>query len=324
MDPLVALFFWKLGRFALGIGVTILAGYLGYLRGKTLRERGVTGETFSESQKVTVWMVARDLLLVFLLVKGLGYLDRKFSIFSFFARFLQQIGLVSIRSVLVFLFFSQWQIWTDKTRLRRAGWVIAVAVVVMAVVEVILLCPATVLVGDDEIEPRSGVVLQTCSISCGPASLVNILRAFGRMETERETVMAMGIGLGGSFDDELIRGAVAMGFPQARSSLCSLDEVASADLPLIVSLDYFEDWRGSLHAVAILGISSATVTYADPLIGLRTVTRKDFEAQWKGPAVHLGPPAFPASRTPRLSTFDPAAFKKFSLECQAASRAGGK
>jgi len=311
MTEIQALYAWKGVRFLVGLTVTLTFALLGFFHGRSLQRQGITGEDQAKARQFTLVNACRDLLLTAIIVGIFYAVDNRYGLLMIIAGYVHQGALVAIKSVLAFMIFSQWQVWSDKARLKRSLWIIVPAFVIITAVELYLLWPVLGQLGKEEID-KSGVVLQTTGSTCAPACLATLLRLYGKPITEAEAVLAMGIGSNGSYDDEMVRGAKAVGFSAARAEKrATLEGIAAIDRPLILSIKYFGEW--DLHAVGLLGLTSDTLYIADPLIGLREYDRRTFHEHWRGPAVHLGPPDFCPTSTVRLSTFSPGAFKASSL-----------
>lgn len=309
MDPLTNLYFWKIVRFLVGLSITVAAGLLGRWHGRYQLSQGKTLETLIGS-KETSW---KRLIVIGVLFYGIylalvhwGGLE---ILLIPVTRYRLQFGMVLLRSLLVFLAVLQWTVAAGDARLKRALILVAVSCLIMTGVEVMTLVPMADSLHGFEID-KSGVVIQTTGFSCAPASLVTVCRMYGRVISERESALAMEAGLNGTTLDEMALGARALGFPEALPHTTTLEQIASADLPVLISIKFLDVW--DLHATAILGLSSTTVYIADPLVGLRTFPRDKFHEVWRGATVSLGRPTFAASAPVSLAAFSPEAFKAFS------------
>lgn len=291
----------KVVRFLAGLLLTIFAGWAGARQARKLMAAGISFEAFQATNSFDRRkLVSTGFALV--LVGGWYALEQEYHFFKPIEGFVQQAGLVVLRSVLVFLFVMQWVLATDRARLKRALWAIIPSILIMTGVEFYGLWPMALQVNESLIN-RQGVVIQTTGFTCAPASLATVMRLYGKPMTEASASVFVGAGMGGSFDDEITRGAIAVGFPEAAPWTTTLDAIASEDMPLIISIRFHDAW--DMHAVALIGLSSTTVTLADPMGGLRRIPREKFHEHWRGRGVRLGRPAFPFDPEIRLSMFRP-------------------
>ncbi|MBF0498910.1 MAG: hypothetical protein HQM09_02150 [Candidatus Riflebacteria bacterium] len=308
MASLYTLILWKVARFLAGVGITVAAGSWGLTNARRRRAQGITWESMQSEVRLTPMSVVRiviaALFAVFFFWSPLNY-----EFLSKIAGYLQQFGLVLLRSLLAYLFIFQWIMIEDRTRLRRAGWMVGVSMLIMSAVEIFTLAPMALSMTPDGGEIYKNVIVkQTTGFSCAPSTLATVCRLYGRPVTEFDAAIAIGAGYGGSFDLEIERGAVALGFQEARFWHTTLDAIASDDLPLQLSIKYLDVW--DLHSVAMIGLSSTTVFLGDPIEGLRRIPRTKFGEIWRGRAVRLGVPTFASGTTVLLSTFDPDRFKR--------------
>lgn len=296
----------KVIRFLAGLLITFGAGWLGALHARRLNAQGISWDAFQAGNSLDRKKIV-PLALGLSLVGAWYLLEQKFQFFKPVEGFLQQGGLVTLRSVLVFLFVLQWNLATERVRLKRALWAIVPSILIMTGVEAYHLWPMALQVNESLIS-RHGVVIQTTGYTCAPASLATLMRLYGKPMTEVDASVLVGGGMGGSFDDEITAGAKAAGFPDALPWTGNLDAIASEDLPLIVSIRFHDVW--DMHAVALIGLSSTTVTLADPMGGLRRIPRDRFHEHWRGRGVRFGRPSFPFDPGVRLSTFHPGMLKR--------------
>lgn len=318
MDPLTALWVWKAFRFILGLLVTYLAWRLGKWRARQLQAQGRQGSPYTPGQEIS-W---KRLVGLGGLLGGIWWFGEYLTFLEPYlptGRYRTQFGLVTLRSLLAFLGAMQMVIDGEDPRWRRTLILVVVSCLVMTGIEVLTLWPMASAIGAPELDPRSGVVIQSTGYSCAPSSLATICRLYGRVLPEREAALAMEAGLNGTTTDEMALGARAVGFPDATPvNNATLAQLAAADRPALLSIEF--GGVRNLHAVALLGLSSTTVYIADPLVGLHAMSYAAFARRWDGEAVLLGVPSFAASCEVRLSTFSPVAFQRLSLSLEAQPR----
>ncbi len=308
-----ALFAPRLARFAVGVLLACVAAFVGWRHAVSLRKQGFTYETWQEQNRFGKGSLIR-LSVVGLVFYALYAAQVHEYALCWVEGYVQQTGMVITKALLAFLFAFLWVMHPDRARLKRSLYTLIPAFLIISGVELFLLWPMAAALEGETIS-KSGVVLQSTGFSCAPTALATTCRAWGRRVGEREGTLAVGAGMGGSFDDEIARGAIALGFPEARPIRTTLAEIASADLPLVISIKYLDTW--DLHAVALLGLSSTTVTLADPMVGFRYIPIASFPDLWRGKGVYLGRPSFAvATLTPRLSEFDPETFRIRSLSME--------
>lgn len=311
MDSLTQLWVWKGLRFVIGWGVTIGAGLFGLWYGRRLQAAGTTLADLSRRESIS-W---KRLAGLSVLLGGTYLAARDWAGLETFlkpiSRFRVQFAMITLRSLLVFLGTTQWVIGSEDRRLRRTLVLVAISCLVMTGVELLTLWPMVSMLGNPELDRHSGVVLQSTGYSCAPCSLATVARLYGRVIPERDSALAMEAGMNGTSCDEMAGGARVLGFPEARPVTTTLEALATADLPVLISVEF--GGVRNLHAVALIGLSSTTVYLADPLIGLCSLPHDRFRARWDGEAVLLGRPTFAATAPVTLSGFSPAAFKALSL-----------
>jgi len=136
-----------------------------------------------------------------------------------------------------------------------------------------------------------GVVMQTTSYTCAPASIATLARATGvdTGMTERDVVELMGTTREGSTTSAEMRALRALGFhPVYRRGLTP--ESLAVLGPAVLHVDEPVLATTIRHAVALLAVDTAarTVTIGNPLRG-RQVRRLDqMRGYWIGEAVVLG------------------------------------
>lgn len=307
MDRVGTLILGKVFRFFLGILVTALSIGAGIFYGKSLQKQGITAENYVEKSRFDKYAVLRLLIIAGILIPGWTWLGKNTMIIERISTYSNQFAMISLRSLLGFIFALQWQISEDKTKLKRTGVILGIAFLVFLVVEGIILFPSFLFISGEV--GKDGVVMQSTGSTCGPASLANILRVYGRKCDEKDVAIAMRTGMGGTTDTEGAAGAKLLGFPKAQPCMITFEEILREDLPLVVNVDF----DGIPHDVGIIGVTSHTIFIADPAAGMVQYTHKEFQGIFKKRGIRLGSPAFPDSAGVRLSTFDPEKFRKFSL-----------
>ena len=309
----MALFGPRLARFGIGFLLTAFAAFIGWHHATRLRRQGQTYDTWQEQNRFNKGSLVRLSVVGFCFL-GVYLADVHEQALKWIAGYVQQTGMVIIKALLAFLFAFLWVLHPDRARLKRSLFALIPAFLIISGVELFLLWPmASALEG--EAITRSGVVLQSTGFSCAPTALANVCRAWGKLVGEKQGTLAVAAGMGGSYDDEIARGAIALGFPEAAPVRITLAEIASDDIPLVISIKYLDTW--DLHAVAVLGLNSSTVTLADPMSGLRGIPIASFPDLYREKAVRLGRPTFAAATlTPKLSEFDPQVFRFRSLSME--------
>ncbi len=129
----------------------------------------------------------------------------------------------------------------------------------------------------------SEVVRQQYDFSCGSAALATLLTfhydhrtdeqtAFGAMYAagDKDKITAAGFSL-----LDMKRYLERIGY-QADGYQASLDTLAEAAVPAIVMINH----RGYRHFVVIKGIRNGEVLIGDPALGLKYLSRGEFEATW--------------------------------------------
>ena len=132
----------------------------------------------------------------------------------------------------------------------------------------------------------NGVCMQRTGYTCGPAASVTALRMLG-LEAE-EGSLAIGMGssrLTGTPDDVLAAGLRrafgGQGLTVEHRYLESLAE--AADWPVWIALIRYKPFLD--HFVTVMKMDAEHVTLGDPARGLRTMTRADFEKEWRHVAI---------------------------------------
>ena len=129
------------------------------------------------------------------------------------------------------------------------------------------------------------VVRQRYDFSCGSAALATLLHYHYRdpqtegavfqgmwRDGDRAQIRKVGFSLLDMKQYLMKRGVAADGFK------VSLDRIADAGLPGIALLNV----NGYRHFVVVKGVTTSEVLLGDPSLGLRVVSRREFEAGWNG------------------------------------------
>ena len=146
----------------------------------------------------------------------------------------------------------------------------------------------------------SGMLLQTTGATCGPTCVANLCRFFGKPVSEAEAAWSVGTSALGSTPDQLTNALHGFGFPEARYASMTLTELDRQDRLVILHVRLFNQW--DRHVAVLIGLSEEYALIADPLVGVYRTPRSKLPLDWRGPVIIPGPPAFPASPTPRLSS----------------------
>jgi len=131
------------------------------------------------------------------------------------------------------------------------------------------------------------VVRQYDRVDCGPASLLSVLRFHGG-DTGLPRIRAWsGTDANGTSLLGLHRAAGTLGF-EARGATGDYDALRKERLPCIAHVVH----EGAQHYVVVYEVRDDRVKVGDPALGLRWLTRADFEHMWSQRAVlllHAGP-----------------------------------
>jgi len=138
-----------------------------------------------------------------------------------------------------------------------------------------------------------GVVHQERDFSCGSAAVATLL-SFHYRDPVAEHVVLLDMLQPTQHDLQLRAKIQKQGFSmldmrhflQRRGYMAdgyslSLDELQNVGVPAIVLIEI----NGYKHFVVVKGISDRAVLVGDPALGLRTVSKTDFKAMWKGPTL---------------------------------------
>jgi len=126
-------------------------------------------------------------------------------------------------------------------------------------------------------------VLQLSETDCGAACLSMILRFYGKHVSINKLRELAGVNREGSSLYSVAQAAECLGF-ESRGLKTSWDHLTKTELPAIAH------WQG-FHFVVIYEVKRDRVTFADPAIGLRKITREEFEKDWTGYLLLLNPTA---------------------------------
>lgn len=126
-------------------------------------------------------------------------------------------------------------------------------------------------------------LLQLSETDCAAACLSMILRFYGKHVSINKLRELTGVSRDGSSLYNIAEAAECLGF-ESRGLKTSYDRLAQLDLPAIAH------WQG-FHFVVVYEVTRDRVTFADPAIGLRKISRTDFEKHWTGYLLLLTPTA---------------------------------
>ena len=128
---------------------------------------------------------------------------------------------------------------------------------------------------------KDGVVFQTFQSTCGPASLANLFRAFGKKISEREAARLARTRYTGTTGNELAAAAAAIS-PDiyAYYFKLNLDELEKLELPCVLSFN-------EEHFVVYSKKRKHLYEYIDPSIGTCYAKKDDLMAEWDGKALFI-------------------------------------
>ncbi|MDJ0735406.1 MAG: peptidase domain-containing ABC transporter [Nostocaceae cyanobacterium] len=124
---------------------------------------------------------------------------------------------------------------------------------------------------------------QQSASDCGAACLVMIARYWGKRFSVNRLRDISNVDRNGTSLRGLSAAAESIGF-STRPVKASLDQLAKQQLPAIVH------WEGK-HFVVVYEVTRKHVVIADPAIGQKTVSHKEFRINWTGYALLLQPTA---------------------------------
>lgn len=124
-------------------------------------------------------------------------------------------------------------------------------------------------------------LLQLSETDCGAACLSMILRFYGKHVTINKLRDLTNVSRDGSSLYSIAEAAECLGF-DSRGLKTSYDRLATVEVPAIAH------WQG-FHFVVVYEVTQDRVTFADPAIGLRKLSRTEFEKHWTGYLLLLTP-----------------------------------
>ncbi len=125
--------------------------------------------------------------------------------------------------------------------------------------------------------------LQLSETDCGAACLSMILRFYGKHVSINKLRDLANVSREGSSLYSIAQAAECLGF-ESRGLKTSWDRLTKIELPAIAH------WQG-FHFVVLYEVKRDRVTLADPAIGLRKISREEFEKDWTGYLLLLTPTA---------------------------------
>jgi ATP-binding cassette, subfamily B, bacterial HlyB/CyaB len=125
---------------------------------------------------------------------------------------------------------------------------------------------------------------QQSSSDCGAACLVMVSRYWGKNFSINRVRDIANVDRNGASLRGLSAAAESIGF-NTRPVKASLDQLAKQKLPAIIH------WEGK-HYIVVYEITNKHVIVADPVIGQRSLTHREFQADWTGYALLLQPTVF--------------------------------
>src|SRR5262249_12342721 len=128
---------------------------------------------------------------------------------------------------------------------------------------------------------RYPALLQLSETDCGAACLAMILRYYKKHVSINRLRELCNVGREGATLYSVAEAAEAVGL-RARGIRASFEHLAKIGLPAIVH------WEG-FHYIVLYEVQRTHVIVADPAIGLRQLTRAEFEKGWTGYALLVEP-----------------------------------
>jgi len=126
-------------------------------------------------------------------------------------------------------------------------------------------------------------LLQLSETDCGAACLAMVLRFYGKRVSINKLRDLTNVNRDGSSLYSIAEAAECLGF-ESRGLKTSYDRLTKLELPAIAH------WQG-FHFVVLYEVTRDRVTLADPAIGLRKISRTEFEKHWTGYLLLLTPTA---------------------------------
>ncbi len=136
---------------------------------------------------------------------------------------------------------------------------------------------------------------QQSASDCGAACLVMVSRYWGKRFSVNRLRDIANVDRNGSSLRGLLTAAESLGFA-TRPVKASLNQLAKQKLPAIAH------WEGK-HYIVVYEITSQHVIVADPGIGQRTLTHREFQADWTGYTLLLQPTAMLKDAKETSTTF---------------------
>ena len=138
---------------------------------------------------------------------------------------------------------------------------------------------------------HDGVVMQTTSYTCAPASIATVARAArpGLRVSEREVAEMLGTTREGTSTLAELRAMDALGLRPRFARRLTTDSLVARGAPAVLHLDA-PSRRGIVrHAVALLSVDPVrrTVTIGDPMRGRQVKRFEDLDRIWLGEAVFV-------------------------------------
>jgi subfamily B ATP-binding cassette protein HlyB/CyaB len=128
---------------------------------------------------------------------------------------------------------------------------------------------------------RFALVEQAEEMDCGAACLAMLCRHYGISITLGKLRELANVTTQGATLESLARVGETLGF-STRGMQCTYDSLLGFELPFIVH------WEG-YHYVVVYGISADQVWVADPALGFRKMSVKEFERGWSGTCLVFTP-----------------------------------
>jgi hypothetical protein len=272
--------------------VAILASLVGLLVGvlvgRGLSARGITAQNALEGRQAvayTVFFVAA--------VVGLGIYLKPASlqppvVLSLYGEALLVPGMLFLACFgLSLLVVLEWPGRKDAVR-RRSLLTGSILLLVCLAVLGFRAVPVTSILGESSI--LDGVVMQTTSYTCAPASVATIARFVlgDSFATERSMIPLTRTNRWGTTTLRELKAIRALGLGARFSNRLTVDSIIALGLPAVLHVDEPVATGTTIrHAVALLGVDTAasTVSVGNPLRGLQVVRVDELEDYWSGEAV---------------------------------------
>jgi predicted double-glycine peptidase/predicted secreted protein len=136
-----------------------------------------------------------------------------------------------------------------------------------------------------------GVVLQTTSHTCAPASIATLARLVGLDPnlSERDVVQLTHTTRKGTYKLGSIRAMEKLGLAPNYQRGLTIDDLIAADQPAVLTVKEPVDGVIFNHAVALLSIDAKaqTVTIGNPLCGRQVLTFEQMKDYWVGQAIFV-------------------------------------